>query len=107
MRCQSCSCTHDTLKPLWLLSSHQYYPPLFSFFFLMIRRPPRSTLFPYTTLFRSRLVDREAQPRVHRRIGSAHARGHCHLLDQPREGLAFLGVRRRLPVLYVGPSGMS
>src|SRR5215211_8767937 len=27
---------------------------LSSFFFLMIRRPPRSTLFPYTTLFRSR-----------------------------------------------------
>src|SRR2546430_16762747 len=27
---------------------------LCSFFFLMIRRPPRSTLFPYTTLFRSR-----------------------------------------------------
>src|SRR2546422_5233237 len=26
----------------------------FPFFFLMIRRPPRSTLFPYTTLFRSR-----------------------------------------------------
>src|SRR3712207_9186455 len=28
----------------------------FYFFFLMIRRPPRSTLFPYTTLFRSRVV---------------------------------------------------
>src|SRR6266446_2542078 len=28
---------------------------LLFFFFLMIRRPPRSTLFPYTTLFRSRL----------------------------------------------------
>src|SRR5256885_15283771 len=27
---------------------------IFRFFFLMIRRPPRSTLFPYTTLFRSR-----------------------------------------------------
>src|SRR3712207_9586378 len=27
--------------------------PLHYFFFLMIRRPPRSTLFPYTTLFRS------------------------------------------------------
>src|SRR5687768_18293418 len=27
------------------------------FFFLMIRRPPRSTLFPYTTLFRSRAVE--------------------------------------------------
>src|SRR6266852_9054582 len=26
------------------------------FFFLMIRRPPRSTLFPYTTLFRSRFA---------------------------------------------------
>src|SRR3712207_8693545 len=26
------------------------------FFFLMIRRPPRSTLFPYTTLFRSRIL---------------------------------------------------
>ena len=26
---------------------------VFLFFFLMIRRPPRSTLFPYTTLFRS------------------------------------------------------
>src|SRR3712207_1796240 len=31
------------------------HPPntFFAFFFLMIRRPPRSTLFPYTTLFRS------------------------------------------------------
>src|SRR2546426_11925176 len=29
-----------------------FYSALF-FFFLMIRRPPRSTLFPYTTLFRS------------------------------------------------------
>ena len=28
---------------------------MYTFFFLMIRRPPRSTLFPYTTLFRSRL----------------------------------------------------
>src|SRR5256885_3548803 len=28
-------------------------PPQLHFFFLMIRRPPRSTLFPYTTLFRS------------------------------------------------------
>src|SRR5256885_13305633 len=29
----------------------------FLFFFLMIRRPPRSTLFPYTTLFRSLLYE--------------------------------------------------
>src|SRR5688572_31674874 len=32
-----------------------------SFFFLMIRRPPRSTLFPYTTLFRSRPFPRPAR----------------------------------------------
>src|SRR6266496_23360 len=30
--------------------------PIIFFFFLMIRRPPRSTLFPYTTLFRSHAV---------------------------------------------------
>src|SRR5256885_17049345 len=30
-----------------------YYISHLLFFFLMIRRPPRSTLFPYTTLFRS------------------------------------------------------
>src|SRR3712207_7449078 len=34
------------------------------FFFLMIRRPPRSTLFPYTTLFRSvRRTERSRRPR--------------------------------------------
>src|SRR5207244_11062320 len=32
-----------------------------SFFFLLIRRPPRSTLFPYTTLFRSELAATEAE----------------------------------------------
>src|SRR2546430_11639506 len=31
--------------------------PFYFFFFLMIRRPPRSTLFPYTTLFRSGCAD--------------------------------------------------
>src|SRR4051812_49673867 len=35
-----------------LISLSSYYM-LYVFFFLMIRRPPRSTLFPYTTLFRS------------------------------------------------------
>src|SRR2546425_1933207 len=35
------------------------------FFFLMIRRPPRSTLFPYTTLFRSgRRIGREEDARI-------------------------------------------
>src|SRR2546423_15156028 len=35
-------------------SSFSHLPICVFFFFLMIRRPPRSTLFPYTTLFRSR-----------------------------------------------------
>src|SRR3954462_16043773 len=47
--------THTLVYPTYT------YPPLiflflFFLFFLMIRRPPRSTLFPYTTLFRSRLA---------------------------------------------------
>src|SRR5436309_4421543 len=60
----------------------------FLFFFLMIRRPPRSTLFPYTTLFRSggdRLGRLARGLRASRRIGA--------LLSSPdREPHAF---RRR------------
>src|SRR2546427_1258085 len=49
----------------------------FFFFFLMIRRPPRSTLFPYTTLFRSLLGC------------SGHAEGVPHRLDlEPGPGAA-------------------
>src|SRR5690348_17639711 len=49
-------------------------------FFLMIRRPPRSTLFPYTTLFRSG--------------GAREQQGH----RQPRDGAGGLRARhRRLP----------
>src|SRR2546422_9160008 len=45
-----------------MLNTTSRRPPLNTlvfFFFLMIRRPPRSTLFPYTTLFRSRSRGRE------------------------------------------------
>src|SRR5436305_14643921 len=68
---------------------------LFLFFFLMIRRPPTSTLFPYTTLFRSLRRERRAfleQTRVKRAAArdadnfsrplrlsqSAHARARYH-----------------------------
>src|SRR5439155_25992037 len=48
---------------------------LFFFFFLLLLRPPRSTLFPYTTLFRSR---RGRSPRVsgpgHRRLRGVSGR---------------------------------
>src|SRR6266536_4767662 len=41
-----------------------------SFFFLMIRRPPRSTLFPYTTLFRPRAPNaRPRRPIAGRMVG--------------------------------------
>src|SRR3712207_7440638 len=46
------------------------------FFFLMIRRPPRSTLFPYTTLFRSHLVQKQYEQAEtgFRRFIQAHPR---------------------------------
>src|SRR2546422_7659012 len=52
---------------------------VFSFFFLMIRRPPRSTLFPYTTLFRSQLRPERghadlADASGRQRPGTAHER---------------------------------
>src|SRR6266496_4647833 len=43
----------------------------FLFFFLMIRRPPRSTLFPYTTLFRSHAMGAAQKARAVNRVGPA------------------------------------
>src|SRR2546430_13620388 len=55
------------------------------FFFLMIRRPPRSTLFPYTTLFRSH-VEVDAPPREPGRV-----------LDRNRGDAPYDTGRLRLP----------
>src|SRR2546426_3335080 len=44
----------------------------------MIRRPPRSTLFPYTTLFRSEIFSTKMDSRES--VTSAHATSHFHLL---------------------------
>src|SRR2546425_4750768 len=49
----------------------------------MIRRPPRSTLFPYTTLFRSRHHDERAEPREHR--GAAHQRRRAEPDERPAD----------------------
>src|SRR5256885_13166138 len=59
----------------------------------MIRRPPRSTLFPYTTLFRSsRSIPRRQSARVHStwtsRI-SPYLEGFCLTRHCPREGLVY------------------
>src|SRR6266850_5458428 len=50
----------------------------FFFFFLMIRRPPRSTLFPYTTLFRSRRAPSPARPVHTRHRADSHRRSEEH-----------------------------
>src|SRR5258707_12377321 len=51
--CHSLSPGHQCLMFLYDIIAHVR---VLLFFFLMIRRPPRSTLFPYTTLFRSAFV---------------------------------------------------
>src|SRR5438128_7871989 len=65
---------------VWLLSS-TWVSDSFAvvlFFFLMIRRPPRSTLFPYTTLFRSRPARRRAHaPARSAGRGELHHRRGC------------------------------
>src|SRR5437763_16256960 len=66
-----------------VLSNHSL---LVTFFFLIVRRPPSSTLFPYTTLFRSLSVygrrRLQARPRfVRRREGKTRAR-QTHLRSE-------------------------
>src|SRR5256885_15839473 len=56
------------------------------FFFLMIRRPPRSTLFPYTTLFRSHAMAEDVCERRPDRVRSDKAA----LLDADRKKRAAL-----------------
>src|SRR5258707_15195289 len=54
---------------------------LFLFFFLMIRRPPRSTLFPYTTLFRSSraLRSKSSSNSARRKLRAAACNRHSRL----------------------------
>src|SRR3712207_9451217 len=52
------------------------------FFFLMIRRPPRSTLFPYTTLFRSFVVEGYDNGKILLQlIGKENPKGQQSLID--------------------------
>src|SRR3989475_11221178 len=63
-------------------------------FFLMIRRPPRSTLFPYTTLFRSRLLDQAFKETVGRGTVPARAGGSIPVVPALAKGGA--------PILLTG-----
>src|SRR2546425_988131 len=61
---------------------------LFLFFFLMIRRPPRSTLFPYTTLFRSPGdVGERPRPRLDHRDDPLRCLGVGERREHARRGL--------------------
>src|SRR6266487_6067882 len=53
------------------------------FFFLMIRRPPRSTLFPYTTLFRSGWSAKHWQASCRRKRTCARSEEHTSELQSP------------------------
>src|SRR3712207_7597843 len=67
------------------------------FFFLMIRRPPRSTLFPYTTLFRSEVADRLIAPRPVERVLRNRQKldvGVAHLVGVVREQRGHLAIRQ-------------
>src|SRR6478609_10563191 len=62
------------------------------FFFLMIRRPPRSTLFPYTTLFRSSIdAGMECQPPPSRQESRRDPRSEEHTSEL--QSLAYLVCR--------------
>src|SRR5256886_15139538 len=65
-------------------TTHTHLVYFVFFFFLMIRRPPRSTLFPYTTLFRSRWI-RSGEQSPDRR------RRHSGLGGRPAPGRAGFG----------------
>src|SRR5690348_18087458 len=60
-------------------------PPFVFFFFLMIRRPPRSTLFPYTTLFRSLFADRRGTTRGRCRARRSSRGGFGGAVDGDRK----------------------
>src|SRR6266436_7836268 len=61
---------------LYILLS--FYVRIGFFFFLMIRRPPRSTLFPYTTLFRSPEDASRSRPFRGRALRNFHRRSEEH-----------------------------
>src|SRR3712207_7981126 len=67
----------------------------------MIRRPPRSTLFPYTTLFRS-------DARAPRRRGGAGAQSECYFSESTsRFTTCFTGLRQLSPWAALAPPTRS
>src|SRR3989441_3588688 len=90
------------------------------FFFLMIRRPPRSTLFPYTTLFRSKMLKsreeartlremlsctkkKEADPLLEYLLGFRTRMGQARqlLTDATRTAFFFVTLPEALPIAVI------
>src|SRR6516162_11257002 len=77
----------------------------FSFFFLMIRRPPRSTLFPYTTLFRSLrrpVLGRRPSPCSHSQTGAQRSEEHTSELQSPCNLVCRLLLEKKNNIQYRG-----
>src|SRR5689334_24499257 len=72
------------------------------FFFSMLRRPPRSTLFPYTTLFRSHLAQDRAEPVELRGRGVGRGFGRHAPGNLAQGGRAHQWVRRVSPAVACG-----
>src|ERR1022692_5268230 len=74
------------------------------FFFLMIRRPPRSTLFPYTTLFRSpwsRSKTRTISPAARSIRWRYRSEEHTSELQSPCNLVCRLLLEKKQPATYV------
>src|SRR5438132_13883062 len=76
---------------------------VFSFFFLMTRRPPRSTLFPYTTLFRSEAVGHGNGP-ANVLVTLGYAGWSADQLEQEIAQNAWLTVAADPEVLFAEPA---
>src|SRR2546423_14702521 len=66
----------------------RFHPCVSFFFFLMIRRPPRSTLFPYTTLFRSKAA-------------SGGIQGDVLATDNNTVGMGDAGIKSAIPTVLI------
>src|SRR6202161_4339588 len=85
---------------------------VYMFFFLMIRRPPRSTLFPYTTLFRSSDPSERSAAFRSRRVRTAswprsRSEEHTSELQSPRYLVCRLLLEKKKISRYRAPAKRS
>src|SRR5690606_11536402 len=84
-------------------STHRAPSSRLALSFSVLLRPPRSTLFPYTTLFRSRIVKHVGSAHTEAELGVLLARAR-ELLEDPAQGVLDLGIEPRPPVTPLSTS---